>query len=62
MYAHMNKRIKKKDQKTCWGPVVHACDPSYSGDGNREDHGSIPAQECKLVQPLWKKFGGFLKI
>jgi hypothetical protein len=30
--------------KLCWPPVAHACNPSYSGGRDQEDHGSKSAQ------------------
>jgi hypothetical protein len=34
-------------------PVAHACNPSYSGDRDQEDHGSKPAYHKKgLVEWL----------
>jgi hypothetical protein len=28
---------------TFWVPVAHACNPSYSGGRDQDDHGSKPA-------------------
>jgi hypothetical protein len=33
--------IKKQES---WAQVAHACNPSYSGGSDQEDHGSKPAQ------------------
>jgi hypothetical protein len=37
-----------------WGLVSHACNPSYSGGRDEEDHGSKPAldKEFKTPSPL----------
>jgi hypothetical protein len=35
--------------------VAHACDPSYSGGRNQEDHGSKPAWANSLQDPISKK-------
>jgi hypothetical protein len=34
-------------------PVVHACNPSYSGGRDQEDHGWKPAQ-ANLRNLIWK--------
>jgi hypothetical protein len=34
---------KKKKNLTLPAPVIHACNPSYSGDRDQEDSGSKPA-------------------
>jgi hypothetical protein len=36
-------------------PVAHACNPSYSGDRNQEDHGSKPAQANSSQEPYLEK-------
>jgi hypothetical protein len=36
-------------------PVAHACNPSYSGSGDQEDHGSKPAQANSSQDPISKK-------
>jgi hypothetical protein len=33
------------------GTVAHACNPSYSGDRDQEDHGSKPALGRELTRP-----------
>jgi hypothetical protein len=35
--------------------VAHACNPSYSGDKDQEDHSSKPAQGKKFLRPYLKK-------
>jgi hypothetical protein len=35
-------------------PVVHACNPSYSGGRDQEDHG-LPAQANNSRDPISKK-------
>jgi hypothetical protein len=35
--------------------MTHACNPSYSGDRNQEDHGSKPAQANSSQDPILKK-------
>jgi hypothetical protein len=34
-----------------WAPVVHACNPNYSGSRDQEDQGSKPAQANSSVRP-----------
>jgi hypothetical protein len=34
--------------------VAHACNPSYSGCRDQEDHGSKPAQANSLRNPILK--------
>jgi hypothetical protein len=34
--------------------VAHACDPSYSGGRDQEDHGSKPAWANSLQDPILK--------
>jgi hypothetical protein len=36
-------------------PVVHACNPSYSGGRDQEDRGSKPAQGNSSRDPYLKK-------
>jgi hypothetical protein len=36
-------------------PVAHACNPSYSGDRDQEDHGLKPAQANSSQDPISKK-------
>jgi hypothetical protein len=36
-------------------PVAHACNPSYSGGRDQEDHGLKPAQANSLQDPILKK-------
>jgi hypothetical protein len=35
-------------------PVVHTCNPSYSGDKDQEDHSLKPAQANRLQDPVLK--------
>jgi hypothetical protein len=35
-------------------PVAHACNPSYSGGRDQEDHGLKPAQENSSQDPILK--------
>jgi hypothetical protein len=35
--------------------VAHACNPSYTGGSNQEDHGSKPAQANSSQDPVLKK-------
>jgi hypothetical protein len=41
-------------------PVVHTCNPSYSGDRDQEDHSSKLPQANSSVRPYLKK--SFTKI
>jgi hypothetical protein len=34
--------------------VAHACNPSYSGGRDQEDHRSKPAQANSSGDPIWK--------
>jgi hypothetical protein len=36
-------------------PVVHVCNPSYSGGRDQEDQGSKPAQANSSMRPYLKK-------
>jgi hypothetical protein len=47
--------IKKKGA-ACWG--TGACNPSYSGGRDQEDHGSKLAQENSFQDPISKKWAG----
>jgi hypothetical protein len=38
-----------------WALVAHACDPSYSGGRDQEDHGLKPAQGNSSQDPILKK-------
>jgi hypothetical protein len=42
-------------KKNCWAPVAHACNPSYSGGRDQEDHGSKPARANSSRDPISKK-------
>jgi hypothetical protein len=37
-----------------WVPVVHACNPSYMGGQDQEDHGLRPAQANTSQDPIYK--------
>jgi hypothetical protein len=37
------------------GPVAHACNPSYSGGRDQEDHSLKPAQASSSRDPVLKK-------
>jgi hypothetical protein len=39
----------------CWVPVAHACNPSYIGSRDQEDHGSRPAWANSLGDSILKK-------
>jgi hypothetical protein len=38
-----------------WELAAHACNPSYSGVRDQEDHGSKPARANSLRDPISKK-------
>jgi hypothetical protein len=40
--------------KSSWVLVAPACNPSYSGDSDQEDHHSKPAQANSLQGPISK--------
>jgi hypothetical protein len=49
-----------KNEAYCWVPVAHACNPSYSGGRDQEDHGLKPAPgklypRLYLEKPFTKK-------
>jgi hypothetical protein len=57
---HYENLIKKKIKQNRWAPVAHACNPSYPGGRDQEDHGSKPAQanslgDCILKIPNTRK-------
>jgi hypothetical protein len=35
--------LPPQEKPTCWVLVAHACNPSYSGERDQEDHGLKPA-------------------
>jgi hypothetical protein len=39
----------------CWVPVAHACNLSYVGGRDQEDHCTKPARENSLWDPISKK-------
>jgi hypothetical protein len=43
-----------KMSKTDWVPVAHACNPSYSGGIDQENHGSKPAWANSSPDPISK--------
>jgi hypothetical protein len=47
IYDHENFRLE-----------AHTCNPSYSGGRDQEDHGSKPALENNLPDPVSKKRAG----
>jgi hypothetical protein len=46
----------KKILLSSLGMVAHACNPSYLGGENLEDHGSRPAWAKKLARPHQNKY------
>jgi hypothetical protein len=40
--------------KDSWASVAHACNPSYSGGRDQEDHGLKPAWANSLQDPISK--------
>jgi hypothetical protein len=45
----------QKEMKVCQVPVAHACNPSYSGGSDQEDHGLKPAWANSSVRPYLEK-------
>jgi hypothetical protein len=45
-------KIFKKKKKRNWAPVVHACNPNYSGG---RDRGLKPARASSSREPVLKK-------
>jgi hypothetical protein len=39
---------------SCWAPVAHACNPSYLGGRDQDDHGWKPAQANSSRDPISK--------
>jgi hypothetical protein len=46
-----NTQIKGRS----WAPVAHACNPSYSGGGEQEDHGLKPTWVNKFTRSYLEK-------
>jgi hypothetical protein len=47
-------RVPQK-AKNSWAPVVHACNPSYSGKRDQEDRSLKPARANTSLDPISKK-------
>jgi hypothetical protein len=47
--------IESRMESIVWVPVTHACNPSYSGGRDQEDHGSKPAWANSLRDPHLEK-------
>jgi hypothetical protein len=45
---------QQQQQKTCQVPVAHACNSSYSGGSDQEDHSPKPARENSSQDPTSK--------
>jgi hypothetical protein len=43
-----------KKFEVSWTPVVHTCNPSYSGGRDQEDHSSKPAGANRSRDPITK--------
>jgi hypothetical protein len=43
-----------KEEEQSQVPVAHACNPSYSGGRDQEDHGLKPAKANSLQDPIVK--------
>jgi hypothetical protein len=57
-----NTTDKNQESILSWVPVVHACNPSYSGGRDQEDHGLKPVQQIvhKILSqknPIQKRAG-----
>jgi hypothetical protein len=46
---------RKSEVDISWAPGAHACNPSYSGVRNQEDHGLKPAQGNSSQETISKK-------
>jgi hypothetical protein len=46
---------EEKKMSACWVLVAHACNPSYSGGREQEDHSSKPALANSWQDPILKK-------
>jgi hypothetical protein len=44
-----------KNYDHSWVPVAQACNPSYPGGRDQEDHGSNPAWANSSLEPISKK-------
>jgi hypothetical protein len=47
--------LSSRKQTTSQALVTHACNPSYSGSRDQEDHHSKPAQANSSMRPYLKK-------
>jgi ribosomal protein S21 len=45
----------RPEEKYCWTPVAHACNPSYSGGKDQEARSSKPPGANSLQGPISKK-------
>jgi hypothetical protein len=45
----------KEEKKRSWAPVAHACNSSYSGGRDQEDHSLKPAQGNSSRDPTLGK-------
>jgi hypothetical protein len=52
LWGHRNYAIRRKKS---WESLAQACNPSYSGGRDQEDHGSKPAQANSSMRPYLKK-------
>jgi hypothetical protein len=51
----VNIYLQRKKKRGSQVPVAHACNLSYSGDRDQEDHGSKPAQANSSQDPILRK-------
>jgi hypothetical protein len=56
-----------KNRRQIWALVAHACNPSYSGGRDQEDHGSKPAgqtvrETLSQKKPTGKGLVEWLKV
>jgi hypothetical protein len=52
--SHEFKPKYYKKSTVGWAPMAHACNPSYSGRREQEDHSSKPAWANSLQNPISK--------
>jgi hypothetical protein len=52
---HLDQSLLIEEVTFHWALVAHACNPSYSGSRDQEDHSSKPAQANSPRDPILKK-------
>jgi hypothetical protein len=55
MLIYQIYKVLLQIKEISWVLVAHACNPSYSGGRDQENHGLKPAQAKSLQDPILKK-------